>query len=264
MSKANVFVKLGGSFITDKNVPDSLSGSRIVAAARAIRAALDGGEVSVVLGHGAGSYGHILAVKYDAVKGVHPELGWEGFYKIRESMTEMNLRFVRHCGEGELFPVTIRPLAVAAADGGKVVRIDSRNISQLLESGQTPLIHGDIIPDSERGFTIASTEALLTALAEHIRFDRIVMISDTPGVLDAEGATIETLDPGGVDAIADAIGGASSPDVTGGMRRKVESLLSLIASGRAGEARIICCADDSDSLRHAILGTGGGGTVLKA
>ncbi|MFH2203474.1 MAG: isopentenyl phosphate kinase [Elusimicrobiota bacterium] len=264
MSKLSVFVKLGGSFITDKNVADSLAGPRIETAARMIGEALGQSEMSLVLGHGAGSYGHILAQKYDAVRGVHPELGWEGYYKIRESMTEMNLRFVRHCGAGGLHPVTISPHAVAAAADGRLERIDTRNISELLKQGQIPLLHGDIVPDRVRGFTIASTEALLAGLAEHMRFDRVVMISDTVGVLDEKGRTIEMLDDGGFAAAAEHIGGAGAPDVTGGMRRKVEQLFSLIRAGRIGEARITTCAEEPENLRRAILGDGGGGTLLQA
>ena len=93
-SKLTVFVKLGGSFITDKKVTESLLGERIASAARQIREALDEAakdntDIALILGHGAGSFGHIHAVKYDAVKGIHPKLGWEGLYKIRESMAKM-------------------------------------------------------------------------------------------------------------------------------------------------------------------------------
>ena len=262
MSKLKVFVKLGGSFITDKNVEDSLAGSRIETAARTIKEALGqaAGGLSLVLGHGAGSYGHILAERYAAVEGIHPEFGWEGYYKIRDSMTGMNLRFVRHCAAGGLFPVTVSPHAVATAADGKLERLDVRNITELLAAGQVPLIHGDIVPDTVRGFTIASTEMLLEGLAEHMRFDRVVMISDTPGVLDEKGATIEE-----IDAFASAsVGGSGAPDVTGGMRGKVEKLLALLASERVGEARITSCADDPENLGRAILGEGGGGTLLKA
>ncbi|MBI5240725.1 MAG: hypothetical protein HY926_09650, partial [Elusimicrobia bacterium] len=160
MRHASVFVKLGGSFITDKRVRGSLDGARIAAAARAIRRALDaaarrGERIHLVLGHGAGSYGHILAKRYAAGDGIHPRHGWEGHYRIRESRTEMNALYIRHCNRGGLFPVTVSPFAVAEAQDGVVRRLDICNIAALLERGQIPVVHGDVILDAVRGFTIA-------------------------------------------------------------------------------------------------------------
>lgn len=267
MGKVNVFVKLGGSFITDKKAADSLKVQRVTSAARMIRKALDeapaaGEDLSVVLGHGAGSYGHILAKEYGAVSGVHPTTGWEGFHKIRDSMADMNLRFVRGCNKGGLFPVTVQPSAVALAKKGLVARLDVKNITEFLRLGQIPLLHGDIVPDSEQGFTIASTEALLAALVEYVHFDRVVMVSDTDGVLDEKGATIERIDRRNIEAVAACLGGSGSPDVTGGMRGKVEWTFSLVSSGKAGEARILRCVEEPERLCRAILGQGGGGTLI--
>ena len=267
MNPIKVFVKLGGSFVTDKSVQGSLNGARIVSAARMLRKVLDQAErrgrpIRLVLGHGGGSYGHILAKKYAAVAGVHPDYGWEGLYKIRESMARMNLLFVQHCNKGGLFPVTVSPFAVAEAADGVVRRLDVHNIQALLEDGQVPLLHGDIIPDSKRGFTIASTEALLEALSRRIRFDRIIMVSDTDGVLGRGGATIPRIHGGNIKKLVGMIGGSGSPDVTGGMRKKVEKLSALVRGGRAGSARILRCSANGRNLYEAILGTGGGGTLF--
>jgi len=268
LSHVNVFVKLGGSFITDKTVEDSLNGARIAAAARALRKAMDatarkGRPIRLVLGHGAGSYGHILAKKYEAVKGVHPSHGWQGLYKIRESMTRMNQLFVGHCNRGGLFPVTVSPFAVAQAKDGSVRRLDISSIQALLDQGQVPVLHGDVILDSERGFTIASTEALLEALSRRIHFERIVMVSDTDGVLGHDLKTIPSISRTNIQGLFGVIRGSHAPDVTGGMRKKVEKLFALISGGSAGSARILRCAKDSRNLYEAVLGTGGGGTVLK-
>ena len=268
MRAINVFVKLGGSCITDKKVEESLNGARVAAAARALRRALDlaarrGLRMRLVLGHGAGSYGHILAKKYAAVEGVHPKHGWEGLYKIRDSMTRMNLLFVRHCNVGGLFPVTVSPFAVAEATDGSVRRVDTRALAALLERGQVPLVHGDVVRDAKRGFTIASTEALLEALSRRLRFDRIVMVSDTDGVLDREGSTIPRINSRALAGLFGVLRGSDSPDVTGGMRRKVEMLAALVRKKRAGTARIIRLGSRGENLYKAVLGTGGGGTLLE-
>ncbi|MBI5210219.1 MAG: hypothetical protein HY927_09645 [Elusimicrobia bacterium] len=264
-----VFVKLGGSFVTEKAVAETLAGKRIVQAAKVIRTAIDEARagrrsIAMVLAHGAGSFGHILAKRYDAVRGIHPQQGWEGFYKIRESMARMNLLFNQHCNQGGLFPVTVQPSAIAQTDDGNVVRLDIHNIRDLLRQGQIPLIHGDIVPDLKRGFTIASTEALLKALGQEMRFDRVVMVADTDGVLDDQGGTIPWIDSRSINQVLARLGGSKAPDVTGGMRKKVECLFNLVAAGKTTEARIIGGTSDLDNLRHSILGTGGGGTLIAA
>ncbi|MFC1679904.1 isopentenyl phosphate kinase [Elusimicrobiota bacterium] len=270
MKKVSVFVKLGGSYITDKDKQETLIDERVTTAARMmkealVRAAKRDEQISLVLGHGAGSFGHIHAERYGAVEGVHPELGWEGLYKIRDAMTRMNLKFVRHCGEAGLFPVTVSPFAVATAKNGEVVRLDVHNLLELLGQGQIPLLHGDVVPDSKRGFTIASTESLLTGLIEnHIRFNRVVMVADTEGVLDKDGATVEEITPFNIGEVSKFLGGSGSPDVTGGMQRKIETLFSLVVLGKVGEARIIRAVDRPENLIDAILGTGGGGTHISA
>jgi isopentenyl phosphate kinase len=268
LKRANVFVKLGGSFITDKSVRDSLNAERVTTAARAIRKAMDvaarrGRPIRLVLGHGAGSYGHILAKKFGAVAGAHPKHGWEGLYRIRESMTRMNQLFLEHCNLGGLFPVTVSPFAVAEAANGAVRRLDIRAIEALLEAGQIPVVHGDVILDSQRGFTIASTEALLEALSRRIHFDRIVMVSDTDGVLGHDRKTIPAISRDNIQGLFGAIRGSRAPDVTGGMRKKVEMLFALLSRGRAGSARILRCDSNGRNLCEAVLGTDGGGTLLK-
>ncbi|MBI5882319.1 MAG: hypothetical protein HZB91_04360 [Elusimicrobia bacterium] len=262
-----LFVKLGGSFITDKNTPETLHPKNVVLAAKAIRAALEearaaGKRMSLVLSHGAGSFGHIHAKRYDAVKGVHPQYGWEAFYRIRDSMARMSLLFLRHCNEGGLFPVALQPSAIAEADDGAVTRLDVRPVKALLGYGQIPVIHGDIIPDARRGFTIASTESLLKSMAQELRFDRIIMVSDTDGVLDGDGSTIPWIDPRAISQVLSFLRGSKSPDVTGGMRKKVECLYDLVSSGKAGSARIIGGVGNLDNLKAALLGTGGGGTIV--
>lgn len=268
LKKFNVFIKLGGSCITNKQVGGSLIAERVRTAAFQIARAIDaaagrGEELSLILAHGAGSYGHIPATEYNAVHGVDPVRGWEGFYRIRESMARMNIEFVRYCEEAGLHPVTVQPSAVATAGDGRILSFDTTALELYLRHGQVPLIHGDIVPDEKRGFTIASTEALLETLAGTIRFDRIILAGDTDGVLDKSGGTIPEIRQGGLAEIDGALGGAEGPDVTGGMRAKVERLAGMAAASADSEIRLLSFLDRPEKLFEAILGDGGGGTLVR-
>jgi isopentenyl phosphate kinase len=264
-----VFVKFGGSFISPKrNKREVLLGSRIENAAREIRRALNyaakhGIQLSLMIGHGAGRFGHAPAKHYQARKGYDKHFGWEPLPVIREAMLRMNLRFIEHCRRGGLFPLTVSPFAIAEGRAGKLSRMDTTAIRQLLKNGQIPLIHGDIILDSRQGFGIASTEELLARLAAEIRFDRVVMLTDVDGVHDADGATIPLITPKNIGRYLGSLGGSRGPDVTGGMADKVNNLLRLVESGRVKEARIMTSAPRSRDLFDAILGTGHAGTVMR-
>jgi len=258
-----IYLKIGGSVFTDKNRPRSLHAEVLRQLAREIVAAHDAGGFSLLLGHGAGSWGHIPARKYRAVDGVHPRHGWRAFHLIRREMAELNLRFLEICAEADLHPVTLQPSALATARGGRLESLVVKNLELLLEQGQVPLLHGDIVPDRERGFTIISTEELFSLAARELSFREMIMISDVPGVLDRSGRIIERINGGNLEAVRALLSGSGGVDVTGGMRHKVEQLWALV-SRTDGRARIVGPPRYPGELSEMLLGRGGYGTVIEA
>ncbi len=260
--KQRVIVKIGGSFITDKNQPESLKEDRVRKIAREIAAAVQTGKVSLMLTHGAGSYGHIAAKQYRAQEGSHPHFGWLAFYQIRQDMMKLNLRILQLCAEEGLFPITVQPSAIAMACGGKLHFMDTRSIRLLLDSDQIPLIHGDIILDEKQDFTIASTEDQIEKLSDYIFFHRIVLISDVAGVLDAQGKVIPKIDQKNYPSIINQLGGSAGLDVTGGMKSKVEQMYHLIQNNPAIQAVIVSGESDPGIIASSILGEGKTGTMI--
>ena len=257
-----IFIKIGGSFITDKTRPESLHAGHIRKLASAILEATHDASYQIVLAHGAGAYGHIKAKEYNAQEGIHPEYGWKAYYEIRKDMTRMNLEFVSLCAESGLFPVTIQPSAIITAERGQVVKIDTNVIENLLRQDQIPLLHGDIVTDDRQGFTIASTEDILTILSQQHPFQRVIMISDVPGVLDKSGQLIPEIDPKNYQQVLRHLSGAKGADVTGGMRGKVDRLYALVRSGSVRSARIISGDLDDDELRRVITNASDAGTSI--
>jgi isopentenyl phosphate kinase len=260
--KKRVIVKIGGSFITDKNQPESLKADRVRKIAREIAAAVGSRKVSLLLTHGAGSYGHIAAKLYQAKQGSNPHFGWLAFYQIRQDMMKMNLRILQLCAEEGLFPITVQPSAIAMARSGKLYFMDTRSIRFLLDSDQIPLLHGDIVLDEKQDFTIASTEDQIQRLSDYIFFHRIVLISDVPGVLDAEGKVIPIIDRKNYAQIIDQLGGSAGLDVTGGMKSKVEQIYHLIQNNPSIQAVIISGDSEPGAIASSILGEGKNGTMI--
>ncbi len=258
--KESVFIKIGGSCITDKTTVDSLREGRIRDIARSIATVTQDVNIELILGHGAGAYGHIKAQEFSARAGIHPVHGWSAFHRIRQDMIRMNLRFLELCAAEQLYPITVQPSAILMAREGSIVSIHSDIIRSLLRSGQIPLLHGDIVLDQTRGFTIASTEAILTALSQEIYFDRVVMISDVPGVLDGDQRVIRRIGEDNYHEVIAHLGVAKGADVTGGMKSKVERLYSLVRLGKIRCAFII--SGESD-IAATLRGTAGHGTRIE-
>ncbi len=261
--KKRVIVKIGGSFITDKNKPESLNEDRVRKIARELVTVVRSGQVRLLLTHGAGSYGHIAAKNYQAQHGSNPQFGWQAFYQIRQDMIKMNLRILQLCAEEGLFPITVQPSAIAIAYGGKLQFMDTRAIRFLLDSDQIPLIHGDIVLDEKQDFTIASTEDQIQKLSDYIFFHRIVLISDVAGVLDAEGKVIPVIDHTNYAGIIDQLGGSAGTDVTGGMRSKVEQIYQLIQESPNIQAIIISGDSTPGVIAQAVLGESNEGTLIR-
>ena len=257
-----IFLKIGGSYITDKTRSESLLENRIRLIARAVSEAISESSLELVLAHGAGSYGHIKAKQYQAQKGVHPQFGWKGFYEIRQDMMRMNLRLIQICAEENFFPITVQPSAIISAKNGKIVSMFNDIIKSLLKSAQIPILHGDIIFDENQGFTIASTEDILAFLSKSISFDRVLMISDVPGVLNAQKEVIPHIHSKNYNEIIRYLKGGKGADVTGGMRNKVEQLFSLIRIGNIQQAVITSAKSDLTELKRVIIGEVTSGTLI--
>lgn len=65
-----MLVKLGGSLITDKNTPFAEQRDVIDRLTMEIHEAKHEKDITLVVGHGSGSYGHLLARRYQTQRGV--------------------------------------------------------------------------------------------------------------------------------------------------------------------------------------------------
>ncbi len=86
-----VFLKIGGSLITDKHrastarldVIERLA-DEIYLAIRTIKG------VQLIIGHGSGSFGHIPAKQYQTRQGVHTPEEWQGFLEVYRQARQLN------------------------------------------------------------------------------------------------------------------------------------------------------------------------------
>src|SRR5512135_360297 len=89
-----IFLKLGGSVITDKTSPYTVRHEKLDALVIAIASLLNElPDIQLVLGHGSGSYGHSAASRHKTIDGVSGSQAWRGFTEVWYQASLLN-RFV--------------------------------------------------------------------------------------------------------------------------------------------------------------------------
>jgi isopentenyl phosphate kinase len=222
------FLKLGGSLITDKSRPETPDTTAIERLAAEIAQALrDNADLSLVVGHGSGSYGHVEAAKYGTHQGVEGRAAWRGFARVALSASRLNALLWEALDGAGIPAFRIQPSSSAVCKGGKLVEMALGPLRRTLDEGLVPLVYGDVAVDSTQGGTIISTEAIFDYLARALQPDRLLLAGDFEGVLDLSGKLIAHITPANYPEFQPALGGSSHTDVTGGMRSKVEAMLAL-------------------------------------
>jgi len=253
-----LILKLGGSVITDKTAGES--GRILHDVLIAIGRDLAESKKSVIIVHGAGSYGHPQAAQYHIQQGVTLENA-KGIYAVHAAVTELNTAVVAALRGAGLEAISVHPFHGMCAKDGILCEYPSSSLKEMCALGLVPVLHGDVVMDLTRGACIVSGDQLIRVFSQVLHVSRVGMITDVPGVLAADGSVIPHISRANVDALlkSGTIGRSTGPDVTGGMRGKIEELLSLSDDG-------ICSTLFSRTQLRAFLRneTHEGTTILKA
>lgn len=230
-----VFVKLGGSLITDKTRPFTAREEVIARLAEELaqaRAARPG--LCLLLGHGSGSFGHVVGQRYGTRAGVHNAEGWRGFVETAAAAARLNRLVTDRMLAAHLPAWSIQPSATARCREGVLISLGWETIERALMAGLVPLIYGDVALDEVRGGTIASTEELFAFLAPRLRPRRIILAGEVDGVFTADplrdptARPIPWLSPQAIAAGELDLGDGIGVDVTGGMASKVATMCELV------------------------------------
>jgi isopentenyl phosphate kinase len=223
------FVKFGGSLITDKTRAYTARGAVIAGLAEEVRAALEADpELSLVIGHGSGSFGHWAAEPYGTRDGVTTAKEWRGYSEVAAAAGRLNRIVTDTFLEAGVPVLSLQPSASARCRDGELTYLDTRPIRTALSRGLVPLIYGDVALDDVRGGTIASTEDLFVYLADELGPGRVLLLGRVPGVLDRNGEVMGHITPADLPGLREAVTGSRGVDVTGGMADKVTRMVQLV------------------------------------
>lgn len=259
-----VFLKLGGSAITDKTREATPKPDVIRDAARAIYAArAQDPTLQILLGHGSGSFGHFTAKKF----GFGQKENWRAYAETGASAQRLN-RLVTDIFLEENVPVvSLQPSGSARTRDGELYTLDTANILTALDHNLLPLIYGDVTFDDVRGMSIASTDALFAFLAPILKPSRIIYTTAVNGIYTADpnknpdAQLIPEITPATFETIRAHVGEAHGVDVTGGMLDKLARSVALVERMPALEIFVIA-AKQPFITQAMVKSVGFGGTRI--
>jgi isopentenyl phosphate kinase len=246
--KELVFLKLGGSLITDKTQPYTPLLDVMDDLALQIATALQTHpNLRLLLGHGAGSFGHVPASEYHTRDGLPPQATplihrerdkteadyWKGFAEVWYQASSLNRYVMKALHNAGVRAIALSPSASVIASNGQVSFWETTPIRMALASGIVPVIFGDTVFDEVRGGTILSTEDLFMHLAKALNPERILLAGLEAAVwadFPERTQIVEKITPKSFSEIKDGVGKSSAADVTGGMESKVRQMLDLVTA----------------------------------
>lgn len=256
-----LFLKLGGSLITDKATPRTLRADVLARLMGEIASALADVDVQLVLGHGSGSFGHVEGKRFDTRAGVRTPAGWRGFAEVQAAAALLNRHVIDAARAAGLPVLNCPPSASAVCEDGRLVDLAVEPIRAALEHGLVPVVQGDVAIDTVRGGTIVSTEDVFGYLAPRLKPSRILLAGRDAGVLSRwpDGHLVTDI----VDGTAIQAGASQATDVTGGMVAKIhETLITLRAVPDL--SALIFSGDVPGRVAAALRGEAVVGTVLRS
>ena len=233
--KEIIIVKLGGSIVTVKHGKrPAIRRAHIEKIASLLAKKYDSKKHSLILIHGAGSFGHLHAHAHALAEGTkdHPEK----LFRATENQAldeKLNSELATLFVEAGL-PVTGMPTRTLALNNrGKIASLATETINAAVKAGTIPLLHGDMVFDSSWGLSVCSGDILVARLAKFFSAKKVFFASDVKGIFskdphyfkDAElikSASLKEIMNGSI-----RLGKSHSIDVTGGLSKKFSSFKDL-------------------------------------
>ncbi|HEY7587496.1 MAG TPA: isopentenyl phosphate kinase [Thermoplasmata archaeon] len=231
-----LLVKLGGSVLTDKARLRTLRRAAI----RRLARELAGVDEDLIVVHGAGSFGHMLARRYRLDGPASPKKV-KGAAIVQRDVKALDTVVVDELLDAGLSPASLAPSAILSLDAGRVASFDLAPFTDYLAQGFTPVTFGDVVRDRSRGVAVCSGDVLMLEIAKALRPARVVFAADVDGLHTADPRThrrarllakVSADDLSLID-----FGPAKGEDVTGGIEGKVRRMLEIAA--HAGECLIV-------------------------
>lgn len=257
--KPIILIKLGGSSITNKDIPYKIRSIAIRKFARQLKRVLR--KNTLIVSHGSGSFAHTSASKFGGMKGYKDKLG---IAKVSADAARINQIVTDIFVEEGLPAVSLSPMSMMTARKGRLSNNFFEVLEEVIKQSLVPVVYGDVIWDKDWKSTIFSGERTISEIANYLlskkyKILKVIQISETNGVYDLKGKTIEKIDSSNFSKIGKIFTNNGKIDVTGGMKHKVETAYAL---AKRGIHTTIISGQGQNELFKAILNKKVKGTLI--
>lgn len=231
-------VKLGGSVITEKGRYRGLRSRHVARLAKELAPFARSGLLVV---HGAGSFGHIVAGRHRLAEGLRKPSQVLALARVQSDVRALNLAVLEAFERVRVPAVAVPPSVVVRFDDGELASLDGDPFEHFLRLGFTPVSFGDAVLDARRGFAICSGDDVMLELAKRFRPERVVFAADVDGVYTADpkrsrGANLlPEVSPATTSSLDLSTRGV--PDVTGSLEAKILKMAQI--ARHSGDVRIV-------------------------
>ena len=225
-----ILIKFGGSVITDKSRYRTFNADRVKRLCKEIR---DSGEKVIVV-HGAGSFGHVLAKENNLNDGFKNPSQIPAVAQVCYDMRDLNGMIVKELNDAGLPAVSVPTGSCFMMKNRELIIDDPAVLKSMFDNGIMPVMFGDVVMDTELGFAICSGDQIMERLKEIFEPSRVIFVSDIDGLYDKDpknnkdAKLIENVDKDVLKSVETDI---TVADVTGGVRGKMETMLRMCSEG---------------------------------
>ncbi len=219
-----MILKLGGSLITNKDIPLSANENNLGKIAKAIHeSGLPAKNRGLILVHGGGSFGHYFAKKFN-LSTERDRIKPLGISWTAEAMLKLHVIVVESLLSDGIATETIPPSELVDPKLLTVSERGRRHLESSLANGLIPITFGYVALDGNKAF-IVSGDSICKALAESMPVERVLFAMDVDGIyptFNLKGRIITKLS--GFDGVNTKL---RLYDVTGGLRSKLDVGLQI-------------------------------------
>jgi len=246
-----IILKIGGSVITDKTKKETFKKKTMDRLSAEIKKI----KKDIIIVHGAGSFGHILAKKYNLNNGYKSYEQVKGFSLTHEKVQLLNSYVLQSLHKYNIPAVSISPHTIVKLKNHVLEKIDYEIFKDYIEKKFIPVTFGDVVLDEKIGISICSGDLLVEALAKYFKPKNVIFAIDEDGLYssnpkkDKNAILIKETTIKELEKLTTTLD--DHDDVTGGMGGKVDTIRNI---SKTGVNTVLLNGNKPDRIYKAIVG----------